>query len=102
MARALGPLEARLDGVQQQQRILIESLVSLGHSAGGVVPSSQRRDVAAFGSLGAPPQTSMESVLDPVTTGDLIFFKSADNDIPGFLSGDAAFQRVGIQVRIIV
>ena len=67
MARALGPIEVRLDQVQQQQRALSESLFALSNGSRG---AAKKKGAAADGA-----KAGLSSVPDPLTTGDLIYLE---------------------------
>jgi len=67
MARALGPIEVRLDQVQQQQRALSESLFALSNGSRG---AAKKKGNAADGA-----KAGLSNVPDPFTTGDLVYLE---------------------------
>ena len=63
VARALGPIEMRLDQLQQQQRALSESLFKMR-------PPAKKKSAAVKAAAADPA-----SALDPLTTGDIVYLK---------------------------
>jgi hypothetical protein len=90
--RAVEPLENRLSSLQQQQHSLENALLSSGH---GAPRSIGRPAVQTRGELVPTIDHGDGRDIDPVMTGDLVYFLC--KDASGILSGDQAAQRCGVQ-----
>jgi len=93
--KAVKPLEIQLLDLQERVALLSLGADSSTSSNGFSRPTTK----LAKQQESSPPKSSDAGEVDPMMTGDMVYFYCKDMDTPGILTGDLSSKRVGLQAQ---